>query len=117
MVFAHALEADVLHQDHFIVFLRERFPQRFRRIGSQAGKHLGIHARDTVRSLAQAFAVRILTDSFQDITDRGDDPGVIDAVAGLPAIVLNARAPRTCCRFAHGCASPESSPAGAVMAS
>jgi hypothetical protein len=48
------------------------------RVDAQTGEQLGVRAGDPGRGATQAFAIRILADSDQDLPDGRLDPGQVD---------------------------------------
>ena len=65
-MFAHAGEANVTNQNHFVIVFRERDFQMPRRIESQASEHFLVHVRDAARGFFEAVTVGIFSDRFKD---------------------------------------------------
>ena len=80
MMFAHALEADVAHQHHFVVLFDEGLAEHLGRVGVQSGEHFLVHAGHTLRRFAQALAVGVFADGQEDLPHRRGQAGVIDGM-------------------------------------
>ena len=66
MMFAHGIEGDVAHENHFLVVLVERGFEMLRRILGEAREHLFVHLRHALGSFDQALAAGILAHAFED---------------------------------------------------
>src|ERR1017187_3304729 len=73
MMFAHREKCNVLDEHDFVVLLVELLAERDMRVLFPLPKNLAVHARDAVRRVAQAFAVRVFTDAFQQQPHRFAD--------------------------------------------
>ena len=82
MMLAHRFKADVADDDHFVVFLRERFLEQVARIAVQAGEQFGVHAGDAGRRFLQTLAVGVFADGQQNLAHRRFDAFVIDVRRG-----------------------------------
>ena len=78
MVLAHALEADVLDEHHFVIFFGKRFPQDDGRIFAQPGEHLLIHACNALGRFTQTFAIGIFADGQENLAHRRRNAFEID---------------------------------------
>ena len=65
-MFAHGIEGDVAHENHFLVVLVERGFEMLRRILGEAREHLFVHLRHALGSFDQALAAGILAHAFED---------------------------------------------------
>ena len=88
VMLAHAVEADVAHKDHLIVFLGEEFLEMHARVVVQAGKEFGIHAGHAGRRFAQAFAVGIFADGSEDFAHGALDSQLVDGRVDRCAVFL-----------------------------
>lgn len=71
VVLAGAVDLDVADQDHLVVSHVEGAAQDLGGILTQAGEDLGVRAGHPVRCVEQPFAVGILPDREEQLTDRG----------------------------------------------
>ena len=83
VMLAHAVEADVADQHHFVVLLGEELPQVVPGIVVQAAEQLGVHAGDAGRRFAQAFAIGIFADGGQNLAHGASNARLIDVASGL----------------------------------
>lgn len=79
VMLAHAVEADVAHEDDFIVPFLEDAVQMMGGIGAEAGKKFGVHPRDSFRGFQQALAVGVFPHRCQDFPDGSFNSRKIDA--------------------------------------
>ena len=78
VVLAHALEADIADQDHFVVALGEKLLQMPAGIKVQAREELGIHAGHPGRCFLKPLAIGIFANGHQNLADGTFDPGMVD---------------------------------------
>ena len=69
MMLAKADEANVLDQDHLVIFLREQLSEMATRVLMQALEDLGIHPGHAVGRFAQALPIGVFADGEQDLPD------------------------------------------------
>ena len=111
MVFAHAVEADVTDQHHFVILFREKPLQMGPGVIVQTTKHLGVHPGYAGWGLSQSLAVWIFADGVQDFRDSPLDAGQINFFAQRVRFRRTVKLPvegadfaiRTRGRFAEGC--------------
>ena len=78
VVLAHAVEADVPHQHHFVVLLGEHLLAGAARIEVQPAEQLGVHPRHAGRRFQQPLAIGVLADRGQNLPHRPLDPRQVD---------------------------------------
>ena len=88
VMFAHALEADVLDEHDLVILFAEHFFEMPPRIGAQAAEHLRVHAGHARGRLAEAFAIRILAHGEKDLAHRLFNAWEVRLSARLPVFVV-----------------------------
>lgn len=70
MVFAHAFEVDVLHEDHFVVFFDEGLAEDLGGVLMQSREQFLIHAGDAIRRFEQPVPFRVFSHGNEDLANR-----------------------------------------------
>ena len=78
VMFAHAAEGNVSHEDHLIEFFGEGHLQMPGRIQAKAGEHFLIHTGDAAGCILQSGAVWIFANGREDRTHCRFDGGQIE---------------------------------------
>ncbi|MPM31940.1 hypothetical protein SDC9_78497 [bioreactor metagenome] len=87
VVLAHRPDLDVLDQDQFAVVDVEGRRQHLAAGPAHAREHFAVHPGDPFRGLEQTLAIRVLTDTDQDLADGSGDPLVVEvALRAAPGL-------------------------------
>src|SRR6202040_3817254 len=80
-MFARPVQLDVADDDHLVVVRVEDGGEHVLRALPQPGELFGVGPRDPGRGVAQAVALRVLTDGEQDLPDRALDARQVELAA------------------------------------